>query len=189
MAQMKRLILIRHAETDLAGIFCGHSDPPLNARGIQQIAELQQALAGELFDCIVSSDLLRAQQTAVSLAQPGKRSLTYRKDLREIHFGHWEGLTWSQLEAQFPAESQRWLQNFPAEAAPGGESYESFRARVCPALDGIIADAEGTTAVVTHAGVLRVALQHLKGFSFEDAQAEPIGYCSFFTYTSPRDTD
>jgi broad specificity phosphatase PhoE len=37
---MDSLLFIRHAETDLAGRFCGHSDPPVNKRGHRQIKEL-----------------------------------------------------------------------------------------------------------------------------------------------------
>ncbi|WP_446742948.1 histidine phosphatase family protein [Silvibacterium acidisoli] len=181
---MKRLILIRHAETDMAGTFCGHSDPPVNARGLQQISTLQQSLANEQIEAIISSDLLRARQTATALAEYCRSSLTYERDLREIHFGHWEGLTWGQLEKQFPAQSRQWLQRFPVEAAPGGEGYDLFRSRVCSALDHIHAHVEDTVAVVTHAGVLRIALQHLIGTSFEEAQARQIGYATFFTYTA-----
>jgi alpha-ribazole phosphatase len=186
---MKRLILIRHAETDMAGTFCGHSDPAVNTRGLQQIAMLQQSLAEEKIDSVISSDLLRARQTAIAIAEFLQIPLTYERTLREIDFGLWEGLTWAQLEVQFPAESQRWLERFPAEAAPAGESYEAFQSRVLPALDRIAANSAGTVAVVTHAGVLRLALQHLLGSSFEEAQARQIGYCSFFPYTATGDTD
>ena len=37
---MSELLLIRHAETDMAGTFCGHSDPELNVRGRAQLADL-----------------------------------------------------------------------------------------------------------------------------------------------------
>ncbi len=30
---MSRVFFIRHAETEMAGRFCGHSDPDLNAKG------------------------------------------------------------------------------------------------------------------------------------------------------------
>ena len=34
---MNGAVLIRHAETDLAGKFCGQSDPDLNSAGEQQL--------------------------------------------------------------------------------------------------------------------------------------------------------
>ncbi len=30
---MSRILFIRHAETEMAGRYCGHSDPELNAQG------------------------------------------------------------------------------------------------------------------------------------------------------------
>jgi len=35
---MSRVLFIRHAETEMAGRFCGHSDPDLNAQGQAQLA-------------------------------------------------------------------------------------------------------------------------------------------------------
>ena len=32
------LILVRHAHTDMAGRFCGHTDPPLSAEGLAQLS-------------------------------------------------------------------------------------------------------------------------------------------------------
>ncbi|MDQ1693485.1 MAG: hypothetical protein QOH85_1020, partial [Acidobacteriaceae bacterium] len=34
---MTEILLVRHAETDLKGTFCGHSDPPLNDAGRAQL--------------------------------------------------------------------------------------------------------------------------------------------------------
>jgi len=33
---MSRVLFIRHAETEMAGRYCGHSDPDLNAQGRAQ---------------------------------------------------------------------------------------------------------------------------------------------------------
>ena len=44
---MDTLLFIRHAETDLAGRFCGHSNPPVNERGLHQIEELLETLRSE----------------------------------------------------------------------------------------------------------------------------------------------
>ena len=37
---MSRALFIRHAETEMAGRFCGHSDPELNAHGRMQLTAL-----------------------------------------------------------------------------------------------------------------------------------------------------
>src|SRR5438270_10894251 len=43
---MKPCILLRHGETEMAGLFCGHSDPPLSDAGREQI-ELAASMLDE----------------------------------------------------------------------------------------------------------------------------------------------
>jgi len=143
------LLFLRHAETDLADTFCGHSDPPLNSRGHAQAARLAQQLAAHPFDAIYSSDLQRAVQTAAYLPCPihdgltvmsGKNHLTLRPALREIHFGDWESLTWPQIEARDPLYARRWADNFPHLPAPNGESFAHFESRVLKELSVILSE-------------------------------------------------
>jgi broad specificity phosphatase PhoE len=140
------LLFIRHAETDLAGTFCGHSDPPLNARGHEQAARLAQQLAAQPFHAVYSSDLQRALQTATHLCpihdgltvMSGKNHLTLRPALREIHFGDWESLTWPQIEALDPLYARRWADSFPHLPAPNGETFAHFESRVLNELSVIL---------------------------------------------------
>ena len=44
---MNDLLLIRHAETDMAGTFCGQANPPVNAAGHHQIQTLIERLRVE----------------------------------------------------------------------------------------------------------------------------------------------
>ena len=40
------LVLVRHAHTDMAGTFCGTSDPALSAQGVAQLAALSNMFPG-----------------------------------------------------------------------------------------------------------------------------------------------
>lgn len=115
---MKTIILARHAETVMAGRYCGQSDPELSAAGIAQLPEIAQRIEPSKIDRILSSDLLRARQTAEAIAQTTGIPVELRPGLREIHFGLWEGLHWSEIEAQFPCEAKAWLQEFPDRLLP-----------------------------------------------------------------------
>jgi len=57
---MKLCILLRHGETAMAGLFCGHSDPPLNDAGREQI-DLAASMLGGRPKVIYASDLKRAR--------------------------------------------------------------------------------------------------------------------------------
>jgi alpha-ribazole phosphatase/probable phosphoglycerate mutase len=156
---MSRLFLIRHARTEMAGRFCGATDPPLSAEGIAQLPPLVQKLQGIVLQHIFSSDLLRARQTAEALAANAQRPICLLPELREMHFGRWEGLTWQEIEAQYPGYAQRWLHSFPQLTVPGGEEFEQFRSRVQKAMETILDRlGDSCAAVVTHAGVIRANL-------------------------------
>jgi alpha-ribazole phosphatase/probable phosphoglycerate mutase len=161
---MKSIFLIRHAETDLAGTFCGHTNPHLNEKGRLQLADLARRLEGMHLDALYTSDLERAYATARALAEPRELACQVRPALREIHFGAWEGLTWQQVERCHPSFAARWLERFPLLPAPGGETMACFEERVLQAF-AEAAGCPGQAAVVTHAGVIRVLLERLCGLS------------------------
>ncbi len=182
---MTGLFFIRHAQTDMAGTFCGQSDPPINSVGKPQVRELLQHLAPQSFSAIYSSDLVRASQTARALAESFDIPLTTTAHLREIHFGEWEGLTWTEIEQRNPDYAHRWLGEFPALPAPGGESFSAFEDRVLPEVERLRRLAENNRiAVVTHGGVMRLVLTKL--LRHADAQAWEMtkAYCSSFAYGS-----
>src|ERR1700691_1369855 len=110
---MSRVLFIRHAETDMAGRFCGHSDPDLNDKGRMQLTELAHLLSTEAIDAVYSSDLRRAKSTAQAIAEARKVPLSLRPALREIDFGDWEGLSWDQIKQRDPLYPRKWMAGFP----------------------------------------------------------------------------
>lgn len=157
---MRRLILIRHPATALSGTFCGHSDPDLSPTGEGQLTLLCRRLRRTAMDRIVSSDLHRARRCADALAGQHSLQTQLRPALREIHFGRWEGLLWSDIEARYGEEAQRWMQEFPGYTVPGGEPYADFTRRIRDdAIHWLQGLACETVVVVTHGGVLRYLLQ------------------------------
>ncbi len=156
------VILIRHARTDLAGRFCGHTDPPLNREGLAQLADLNRRLQGRTVTHIFSSDLQRTRQTAESIAQCRNLQVFQLASLRELAFGSWEGLDWDQVMARDPVYAQQWLDLHPSIPAPEGEGFEDFLHRIHGAMNAIADQVEdGCAAVVTHAGVIRTFLGEL----------------------------
>ena len=162
----------------------GSSDPAVNASGDLQISNLLQALgaiSGELPEVIYSSDLQRALTTAQRIVTHFSSRLCVDPHLREIDFGQWEALHWEQIEQRDPIHAQQWLEEYPNQPAPCGEPIDSFEDRVLHAFD-TIASLNGRSAVVTHAGVLRVILTRRCSVTDEDAGLQTKEYCSFFHY-------
>ncbi len=179
---MSRVLFIRHAETAMAGRFCGHSDPDLNAQGQAQLAGLAQALSTETIGGVYSSDLRRAQSTAHAIAAGRKVPVTLRPALREIYFGEWDGLSWRQIEQMDPEYARRWVDGYPHITAPAGETFRNFEARVLEEVNDLIRRDAESIAVVTHAGVLRAILRHLHGCSEEEAWQQTQPYCCVVPY-------
>ena len=179
---MSRVVWVRHAETEMAGRFCGHSDPDLNAQGQAQLAGLAQVLSTETIAGVYSSDLRRAQSTAQAIAARRNVPLTLRPALREIHFGEWEGLSWPEIEQADPEYARRWVNGYPHITAPAGETFHNFAARVLEEVNDLIHRNLGSIAVVTHAGVLRLVLRHLHGCSEEEAWQQTQPYCCVVRY-------
>lgn len=179
---MSRVLFIRHAETEMAGRYCGHSDPDLSAQGRTQVVRLSQLLAEEALDTVYSSDLRRAARTAEAIAAGRNIPQVLRPALREIHFGDWEGLTWEEVEQSDPEYAQKWVKSYPNLPAPSGESFEDFERRVLAEVNHLMDASPGAIAVVTHAGVLRVVLRQLCGYSEAKAWQETKQYCCVVRY-------
>lgn len=178
---MSELLFVRHAETDLAGTFCGHCDPPVNARGREQIANLLRSLHSEAIDAVYTSDLQRARTAAEALAQHFATPCIARAGLREINFGTWDGMSWNQIEATDPEYAARWLELYPKLAAPGGERIDVFEARVQAEIETLLLHRKYRKAVVvTHAGVLRSVLQTRCGLTQDEAWTRTREYGSVF---------
>lgn len=81
----------------------GWSDNPINETGEKQFHTLaQQQKSEENLDIIVSSDLLRAKQSAEILAAELKLPIIYSEYHRERNHDALEGMTENEINNKFP---------------------------------------------------------------------------------------
>jgi alpha-ribazole phosphatase len=180
---MNNLLFIRHAETDMAGTFCGQSDPTVNAAGHRQIQKLAESLRTEPIAAVFTSDLQRSVMTARTLAESFAIPCITRPALREIDFGKWEGLTWEEIEKLDSTFAQQWLEAFPHLTPPDGESSEIFEGRVMAETSYLLSQSESSLiAVVTHAGVMRAVLRTLCGLDEKTTWTLTKPHCCTFRY-------
>jgi alpha-ribazole phosphatase len=154
---MLRLILTRHGETawNAQGRYQGQHDIALNAVGRAQAAALAARLATQRFDAIYASDLKRAWATAEAIAARHSLPVTPEPRLREQCFGVFQGLTFAEIRARYPAEFAAW-QADRDNAPPGGETITQFAARVGAVLGDLTrAHEAGTVLLVAHGGSMR----------------------------------
>ena len=117
---------------------------------------------------LFSSDLPRCAKLADGLAAAWSVPVRTDPRLREMHFGEWEGRTYDAIDADDGPRWRAWCENWRTEAPPGGESLDTFVARVSDWLEE--QSPSPGDAIVTHAGVIRV-FRFLGGAPWEDVMA------------------
>lgn len=168
---MTRLLLVRHGETELQSSlrYWGKTDVALGAKGLCQAEKLRDRLATEKIDCVYSSELKRALDTARIIASKKNLNITTCPELREINFGQIEGLDFSEIKSRFPEVAQMWKDRSPHLLYPGGESLVEFETRVAGFNRRLANHYENeTVAVVAHAGVLRTLICQFLGLDMKN---------------------
>ncbi|NDJ86831.1 MAG: histidine phosphatase family protein [Chloroflexi bacterium] len=164
-----RITLIRHGETpwNVEGRWQGIAPIPLNASGIRQAQEAAPALKMAGIGQIVSSDLLRARQTAETIAEVLGVDIILTKEWREVNLGRWQGLTKAEIEAWDTEAFRQFEQSaYVDRVFPEGETHRHHVARTAQALQSTVDHFPAShTLVVTHGGSIRCAVYHLSGES------------------------
>jgi broad specificity phosphatase PhoE len=164
-----RLFLVRHGATELTAEdrFSGATDVPLSEEGRKQVENLADRLADEPLDAIYASPMGRTLETARILAKPHGAEVRVETEsaLREIDYGHWEGKTRAEVEAQYGDEYEHWQED-PLTIAPrDGESGIQVLARALPVVRRIVEQHhQGSVLVVCHKGTNRLLISSLLGF-------------------------
>ena len=110
-------MLLRHGDTRLtperrfSGV--GSADPGLSATGRDQARQAAGSalLQGRPFAEILTSPMTRCQETAQILAAALGVSVIIDRNLREMDFGVWEGMTFDEVQERYPEDLQRWKQS------------------------------------------------------------------------------
>jgi broad specificity phosphatase PhoE len=178
MSLLRRIVMIRHGETDgnSSVRFHGAADVDLSAAGREQMRAAAARLGGEVVDLVLASPLRRAWRSAWIVAHG--RPVRLEPDFREIHFGRWEGLSAEEIRASDPVLHEDWQAGKPGFEYPGGEPRAEFRARVGRGLERLLASPARGALVVAHKGVIRTIVEELTGAPLErkrPALAEVIG--------------
>ena len=155
----------------------GQLDIPLNETGRWQAQRLARALAArESNAAIYSSDLLRAWDTAISIADATKLTLKTDEGLRERGFGTFQGKTYAEIEATWPQETLRWRKREPEWSPPEGESLLQFRQRVLDTAQALAARHMGEQIVmVAHGGVMDVLYRAATGLDLQATRTWALG--------------
>ena len=165
-----RIYLVRHGQVEghEERRYNGQADVPLTREGEAQFALLQMRLKNKEISAVYSSDLTRCAEGARLLASSHGVDVQVHEDLRELHIGEWEGLTWRELQQRYPQEWQDRLDDIVHYRVPGGESLAEMAERVRKVISTLVETHRGEDIlVVAHGGVNRVVLLDAIGAPLE----------------------
>ena len=197
MGPTTRIYLVRHGETawNHAQRIQGHTDIPLNDRGIWQAERLRLRMSGLHPDAVYTSDLCRSSKTAkvsmeawaaASRVRCRRPSIIHHESLRERDFGKWEGLTEAEIRTEYPREYTQWTDRTPGFRPPGGESREELFQRISKFLQYLVERHAGETLLLfSHGGAVKTAISfalgaaptHSLAVGFANASLSALSVC------------
>ena len=169
----RTIIMVRHGQTrgNIDDKAQGHLDVELTNLGLRQAAALARRLEDVDIDAVYTSDLQRAVNTAEALiALRPDLEIQTRPGLREVYFGDYEDMRWSEIRAKDPELHQRWTDwNTRIKTRfPNGETPFETRERVTAVADEIVSahpEENSTILIVGHTGSLQPLFAHLLNLS------------------------
>jgi alpha-ribazole phosphatase len=170
--------LLRHGETIGSACFRGSTDDPLTEHGWVQMREATVA-HGSCWDHIITSPLKRCADFAHMLGQQHSLPLTLDERFKEMHFGTWEGRSASELMTTDADALTQFWNNPLRHTPPQAESLADFEARVLSAWRDIVTRCIGEkTLLITHGGVIRVLLCHIRQHPIERLLEFEVGHAA-----------
>ena len=161
-----RILLVRHGATALTADdrFAGSTNVPLSDVGRSQATSLGVRLASVSLSAIYAGPTQRTMETARIVSAMHGMDITAEPCLREIDYGHWEGLTRTEVERQFANEYAMWEEDPLTFAPQSGETGLSVVNRALPLMRDIVArHRHRTVLVVSHKGTNRLLISALMG--------------------------
>jgi len=169
-----KVILIRHGATiysEQRRLYDTEEYPPINQKGKDEMENITDWLVSRNVhvDAIYSSSSLRAVQSARILSK--HYGIDYKEidSLYERKAGIWGGLTFEQIEEQYPEMLEKYHEN-PYEYWPkGGETTQEVRTRIEKTLYELVQENQyKTIVIVTHEGVIQSAIASVLGVKPEN---------------------
>lgn len=177
---------VRHGPTH-EKTFVGWRDVPADLSDRAQIARLDAHLPNDAL--LISSDLIRCVATADAIDTAGRQRLAHHADLREIHFGAWDGMHFGEVAKRDPELSRAYWETPGDVMAPEGESWNQTAARVNGVVDAMnAAHPEAVIIAVAHFGVILTQVQRAMDATPHQAMAHKIDNLSVTTISHDTGT-
>ena len=139
---------------------------------------------------VITSPLARASQTADAVARLAGTVPVADARLTQRAYGAWEGLTWDEVRAEWPAEYERRHAGYDP-AIPGWGASEDVAARVAEAFreHAEAAADDAVVVAVSHGSAIMLGVSRLLGLPLEPPRLGHLPHGAFDQLTWHRRED
>ncbi len=161
------ITFLRHAQTEAneKGVFSGKTDLPLSKTGEDNARKAAENLADERFDVVFYGTAKRVLQTAdhvLSKLEVVPPIILKSEDISETDFGLFEGLNAAEIQEKYPADWQRYMQDWQTFVFPEGEGVEAFYERCSTFIHNVLFEYENNRIlIVAHKGFILACVSAL----------------------------
>ena len=165
------LMIVRHAEStgNADHRWQGRSDMPLTDLGREQAGRLRARFESEGYrpTHVYSSPLSRTYKTAQIASGAWGLPITRWDDLMETDVGIFAGLTWSDVERQYPNIAGEFAKTRNLDIVDGAETHAQRSGRAGRVVDRVIAEHGNSDRVLlySHGGIIQHIFAQLVGAS------------------------
>lgn len=175
---MAHIYFVRHGQThwNVANKICGATDIDLTETGHKQAIETGRIIAEGDYDIdeILCSPLMRAEKTAMHIAQMTGIPCKVEPALKEQNFGKYEGTPRNNPE--FHEAKKDFINDYD-----GGESMAQMFQRIYNLLDRLKKD-DKTYLLVAHNGIARIVKSYFNNMTNEEFAAYGIDNCAILRF-------
>ena len=186
-----KLHFLRHGQTPFSrdNSFCGAGlDPELTPDGLEMAQCFATAHRAVPWSAVYASPLKRTVATARPLCDALGLGMELREDLKEIHYGRWEGQSIETVNRDFHDDYIRWTADPAWNAPTEGEPAVAIARRALQVTEEIRQRFQtGNVLVVSHKATIRILLCSLLGIDvgrFRFRLSCPVGSVSMVEFTA-----
>ncbi len=162
-----RFHVVRHGQThwNVQRRIQGQLDSELDESGIAQAQERGLDFATMPLAAVYSSSSVRTRQTTKHLLGERTDSVVLMDELKEVHWGIWQGEMWSDIEAAEPEMVEAYHKALPHFHVEGAETPAQTQARGVAAMEALFSkhnqtNDEADVLVVSHGAIMKKILGH-----------------------------
>lgn len=179
---LTKIYIVRHGETDanIKKLYGANPDATLTDKGREQVSLLANNLKDIHFDAILSSDMIRAKQTAKIIAKERNLKVLTKKAMHERSYGKLDGKTEAEIRQEIKelydvyvssSDKERYFTRLTDDM----ETVEEAVSRFLLTLREIAVGYSGKTVlVVSHAILMRGLLVHLGHVDYHEIDSSCI---------------